>query len=359
MKKILFIISALIFSANIYAQSLDDMGRLAIHVQRPHNNTIPQEAINLLEEKMHQIITINGISDNSINRRFALISSINIIKKNITNTSPARVVQTLEITFYVQDIIDKKNFGNISISTTGIGQNVNKSFIMAFSNLKPNNPQIKEMLNNSKELIISYYRTNIDRILSEADLLAQQGKYNKALFILAQIPDVCTDCTEKSYKKTIEIYYKKIDSEGANLLQLAQMAWSSSPNKSGASTAMQYLSNIHSMAYCQTEVEKLIQEIKAKIKEDERKAWEFELQKYNDAKLREQRDFEFRVRQYEEREAKEQSRYEDELAREHRNFEFEKHRFNQEHEKNMAIISASREVALEFAKNIPNTNLKE
>ena len=66
--------------------------------------------------------------------------------------------------------------------------------------------------------------------------------------------------------------------------------------------------------------------------------------------------FEFRVRQYEEREAKEQARYEYEVAKEQRDFEFETHRFNKEHEKNMAIISASREVALEFAKQKPNIN---
>ena len=34
--------------------------------------------------------------------------------------------------------------------------------------------------------------------------------------------------------------------------------------------------------------------------------------------------------------------------------EFEQHKYNMEHEKEMAIISASREVALEVAKQIPN-----
>ena len=89
-----------------------------------------------------------------------------------------------------------------------------------------------------------------------------------------------------------------------------------------------------------------------KVKDDERKAWEFELQKYADNKAREQRDFEFRVRQYEEREAKEQVRHNEFVAREQRNFEFEVHKFDSKQAKDMAIISASREVALEVAKRI-------
>lgn len=356
MKRIIYVISIFLLSCNICAQTLDDINRLSINVQRPNSKTIPIEAVNLLEDKMHQIITLNGISDNSINRRFIITAAINVIKKDITTTSPARVVQTLDITFYIKDIIDHKEYGNTTISTTGVGLNENKSFIMAFNNIKPNNSRIQKMIDECKALILTYYRTNIDKIISESEHLAQQGLFDKALFILAQVPDICSECTEKCQKVTIDIYYNKIDSEGLYLLQQAKASWASSPNSKGANEAAKFLSQIHFLASCQEEVNFLIKEITEKIKEDEQKAWEFELQKYNDAKIKEQRDFEFRVRQYEEREAKEQARYEYEVAKEQRDFEFETHRFNKEHEKNMAIISASREVALEFAKQKPNIN---
>ena len=170
-------------------------------------------------------------------------------------------------------------------------------------------------------------------------------------------------------KSGCEIYQKKIDTAGLHLLQQARASWAGSPNASGAADATRYLAKIDLLASCQPEVEALMQEMTAKVKDDERKAWEFELQKYADAKAREQRDFEFRVRQYEEREAKEQARHEErvaredllhkeEVAREQRNFEFEVQKFNAGHERDMAIISASREVALEVAKQIPNINNK-
>ncbi len=365
MRRISYLAVVLLFTGNLFAQTLDDIGRMSINVQRPVNRSIPTEALDQLDDKMHQIITTAGISDNAINRRFALTATVSVVKKDIISGSPARVSQTLEITFYVKDVIDRKEYGHATLSSVGIGLNENKAFIMAFSNLKPGNPKVQKMIEDSKELIVAYYRTNIDNIIADAYLLVQQGDFDKALYQIAQVPDVCTDCTTKCRQATIDIYQKKIDSAGEKLLQSAKAAWTAEPNANGAVKASRYLAKIDLLAACQPQVEELMEEMKAKVMDDERKAWEFALQQYEDEKAREQRDFEFRVRQYEEREAKEQARHEEqverekqyhaeELAREQRNFEFEQHKYNKEHEKEMAMIEASREVALEVAKQIPN-----
>lgn len=356
MKRFLYSVSILLFTYNIFAQTLDDVGRMSIHVQRPNCMAIPTEAIDLLENKMHQIVTTSGISDNAFNKRFALTATVSVMNKDIISGSPARVSQTLEVTFYIKDVIDRKEYGNATISTVGVGLNENKSYIMAFSNIKAGNSRIQAMIEDSKELIVAYYRTNIDKIISDANLLAQQEQFDKALYLLAQVPDVCTECTDSCRKATIEIYQKKIDVAGQHLLQQARAAWAGSPNANGAVQAAQLLAQIDMLASCHSNAENLMQEMTTKVKDDERKAWEYEQQKYADAKAKEQRDFEFRVRQYEERKAKEQARHEEDMKREQRNFEFEVHKFDTNHAKDMAIISASREVALEVAKQIPNIN---
>lgn len=354
MKRISYVAVILLFSGSLFAQTLDDVGRMSINVQRPINRNIPTEALDQLDDKMHQIITTAGISDNAINRRFALTATVSVVKKDIISGSPARVSQTLEIAFYVKDVIDRKEYGHSTISSVGVGLNENKSFIMAFSTIKPGNPRLQKMIEDSKELIVAYYRTNIDNIIADAYIHVQQGNYDKALYLIAQVPDVCTDCTQKCRAATIDIYKKKIDSAGEKLLQSAKAAWAAEPNVDGAIKASRYLAKIDLLAACQPQVAELMEEMKAKVIDDEQKAWEFELRQYEDEKAREQRDFEFRVRQYEEREAKEQARHEEDIAREQRNFEFEKEKYSKEHEKEMAIISASREVALEVAKQIPN-----
>ena len=361
MKRVLIFVVNLLCVSVLCAQTLDDVGRMSINVQRPVNRSIPVEAMDQLEDKMHQIITTAGISDNAINRRFALTATVSVVKKDIISGSPARVSQTLDITFYVKDVIDRKEYGHATLSSVGVGLNENKAFIMAFSNLKPGNPKLQKMIEESKELIVAYYRTNIDNIIADAYILVQQGDFDKALYQIAQVPDVCTDCTQKCRAATIDIYQKKIDSAGEKLLQSAKAAWTAEPNADGAVKASRYLAKIDLLATCQPQVAELMEEMKEKVKDDERKAWEFELQQYADAKAREQRDFEFRVQQYKDRQAREEQLHQEALerekrqeAREQRNFEFEREKYNKEHEKDMAIISASREVALEVARQIPN-----
>ena len=354
MRRILYLAVILVFVNNLFAQTLDDVGRMSINVQRPVNRSIPTEAMDQLEDKMHQIITTAGISDNAINRRFALTSTVSVLKKDIISGSPARVSQTLEITFYVKDVIDRKEYGHATLSSVGVGLNENKAFIMAFANIKPGTPRLQKMIEDSKELIVAYYRTNIDNIIADAYILVQQGNFDKALYQIAQVPDVCTDCIAKCRQATIDIYQKKIDSAGEKLLQSAKAAWNAEPNADGAVKASRYLAKIDLLAACQPQADVLMEEMKAKVLDDERKAWEFEMQQYANEKAREQRDFEFRVRQYEEREAKEQARHEEDIAREQRNFEFEREKYGKEHEKDMAMIEASRQVALEVAKQIPN-----
>ena len=273
MKRNMFILVVLLWTSSLCAQTLDDVGRMSINVQRPNNRSIPAEALSQLEDKMHQIITTAGISDNAINRRFALTATVSVVKKDIISGSPARVSLTLEIAFYVKDVIDKKEYGHATLSAVGVGLNENKAFIMAFSNLKPGNPNLQKMIDDSKELIVAYYRTNIDNIIADAYLLVQQEQFDKALYQIAQVPDVCTDCTAKCRQATIDIFKKKIDSVGEKLLQSAKGAWATEPNADGAAKASRYLAKIDLLAACQPQVSELMEEMKAKEMDDERKAW--------------------------------------------------------------------------------------
>lgn len=354
MKRQVLCVVALLLASVLYSQTLDDVGRMAINVQRPINRSIPTEAMDQLEDKMHQIITTAGISDNAINRRFALTATVSVVKKDIINGSPARVSQTLDITFYVKDVIDKKEYGHATLSSVGVGLNENKAFIMAFANLKPCNPKLQKMIDDSKELVVAFYRTNIDNIIADAYILVQQGQFDKALYQIAQVPDVCTDCTEKCRAATIDIYQKKIDSAGEKLLQSAKAAWTAEPNANGAVKASRYLAKIDLLAACQPQVDELMNEMKEKVKDDERKAWEFELQQYADEKAREQRDFEFRVQQYKDRQAREEQLHKEAVEREKRDYAFQREKYAKDHERDMAMIEASRQVALEVAKQIPN-----
>lgn len=349
MKKIVTLIF-LVQAISLTAQTLDDFGRLSIHVSDSYSRNIPYEAAEVLSNRVRQIITNNGISDNGLDPRFEISSRVDILSKDIIAGSPTRISQKLEISFSVNDVIDKKSYGSTSIITTGIGLNETKAYISAFNNVKSNNSKVTEMINRAKEAIIIYYRTTIDKTVQDAYASVNLGNYDKALYELAKIPDVCSDAYAKAQEATFDIYRKKINAEGRDCLKKAQSEWAKSPNANGAIAATEFLGQIDIIANCNDEVKSLLEEMKEKVKDDDRKAWEFKMQQYADNKEREQRDFEFNVRKYEEAEAKEERRHQEDVAREQRDFEFSVHQFDETMGFKRAVVEASKETVLGAVK---------
>ena len=76
MKRITLLI-LLCFCLTAFAQSrLDDVGRITIHAYVPESEELPYEAGKLLQSKLSQIITANGIADNENCVRFVLTAKV-------------------------------------------------------------------------------------------------------------------------------------------------------------------------------------------------------------------------------------------------------------------------------------------
>lgn len=336
--------------ATAEAQTLDDIGRICIMISTVKDDAIPPDAAKVLESRMHGFILSQGIADNGLDRRFEMIAKVATISKDIVGGTPGRISQKLEISFYINDVIENKEFGRVSLNAIGVGLNETKSYIMAFNSIKADNTQVGEMLESAKNLIVKYYQSNAERILNEAKILADRGQYDEAIFILSTIPDVCGEEYSKSQTAVCSLYLKKINYEGAELLMKAKAAWAESPDSEGAARAIEYLDGIDVLASCNADVSILLNEITEKIKDDKKKEWEFMLKQYEDEKIREQREYEFRVRKYEDSQKREEQLREEEKAREQRDYEFAVRKHEDETAFQRAVLDASREVALAYAK---------
>ena len=352
MKKSLLLLVLLLCNM-VYAQTTDDVGRVSVNVYQPQRENLTDEACKLLTTKMQSIISANGIADRGINERFVMTAKVNVTEKNIVSGSPSRVSQKIEVTFIVGDVVENKIYATQTVSATGIGLNENKSFISAISSIKPNNSLLQSFMTDAKERIVQYYQDNCEGIFAEANRCVATQQYNKALYILAQIPDVCRDCYTKSQSMMVDIWRMNIDFEGERLLNMARTTWAQSPNAETAGEAADILGRINTSAKCWPDAQILLDSIQSKVIADEKYEREVQRQQYEDAKAREQRDFEFRKQQYEDKKAADAARAAAAAAREQREYELrrEQARINAEHERQ--AIAAAREVALEFAKNQP------
>lgn len=343
---------SLAITGHAYAQTLDDIGRLSIKVQKPKQKNIPAEASDMLENIMMQAITVNGISDEGLDNRFAMSAVVSVIKKDVISGMPTRISQKIEVTFYVKDVIDGKTYGNASVGAVGVDLNENKCFINAFSSIRSTNPKIQSMIEAAKEKIVAYYNTHVQTIINDAYVLVNQGRHDQALFNLAKVPDVCGEAHEQCQMAIADIFKKKIDFDGEILLQKARNEWAKSQDADGASAAVKILDRIHILAACNDKVADLVSEMKSKVQADQQAAWEFQLQQYEDQKAREQRDFEFKVQQYRDAAAKEERRHQEAVARDQRDFEFSVHQFDEEMSFKHAVVDASKETILGVANAV-------
>lgn len=341
--------------------TVEDLSRLSIKVYQPSKDNIPEEARKALENKLVQLITNNGIADSDFCDRFIITAKADIVNKDIILGSPSRVSEKLDVTIMIGDVIENKIYNSEVVSVTGVGLNENKALIMAFKAIKGNSPTLSNFVQESKKKILDYYANNIDRMIKDAYRDVEMQNFDKALADLSRVPSVCGEAYDKCREAIIDIFTRKIDSEGEILLKEAKGAWAKSQDEEGASDVLSILNQINVLAACQPEVDALIKEINKSIKADRRRRWEFELQKYNDAKRMEEQRFEFEKQKYADDKEFKEKKYADDKEREARNFDaaqksaereyqFRTYQFSKNVELKSKMIDAAQNVAVSYLK---------
>lgn len=280
MKKII-LITLLIMSFLPFMMGQSDTD-VSVCVYMPQNSDIPEAALQFLEDQLENIATQNGTTDLVICDRFILTAKVDVLKKDIVTGPPQRISQTLNITLQVGDAVNNKLYASTSLNAVGIGTNLTKAYVEAFKQIRKNDKQIADFLEQAKKKIVLYYQQHCEVIYTEAQGLAKRQQYDEAIYRLACVPDIGTDCYFRCQNAMVEIWQTKINVEGRQLLKLARTAWAKSQDEEGAEEAVNYLRQISPVADCQGEVSKLISDITIKIKRDEEQAWQFQLRQYND-----------------------------------------------------------------------------
>lgn len=284
MKKIQFVIILLLsFQFHIVAQAkLDDFGRIIINTYLPDNSSIPAEAKKALETKLNQITTINGMGGSTANPRFIITAVLNVTTKDIVPGPPQMIAQNIDVTLFVGDAITNTVFSNTVISIKGVGTNENKALTEAIKTISPKNKEITAFLEEGKNKIISYYTTQCDFIIKDAETLAKQQNFDEAIYKLALVPEVCKECYFKTSELVGNLFQQKIDSDCKVKLAKAKLIWSGQQNQNKAEDIIEILSEVHPNANCFTDVSNFTKQISNKLKSDEKAKVELALKKYND-----------------------------------------------------------------------------
>lgn len=256
---------------------VDDIDRIAIvpfvASQVEH---IPASAKNNLQSKMAQMLTANGIAGSTgFNSRFIITPNVSVLTKDVVAGAPPKVALVLEVTFFVGDGISGTKYGSATINVKGVGQNENKAYISAFRNIRSNNSEVKQLIEQSKKRIIAFYNEGCDFIMKEATSLASQNKFDEALFSLTSVPVVSKDCFNQSQDMLAVIYKQKMNRDCDILLNMATNAWNAGQNYQSAQKAGYYLNQIEPDSKCFSKVSALAKDIQDGVRKNTNREWDF------------------------------------------------------------------------------------
>ena len=332
--------------------------RIYISVLQPDRDNIPSEARNQLELKLNQILTQNGIANEDPNNRFVLTTKVSILTKDIVPGPPQKVSMNIDFTFIVGDAAENKKFESVTLSTIGVGINKNKAFIAAIKSIKTKNPELKELLEKAKTEIQNYYSYRCESIKKDAAAEAESRNYEKAIYLLMQIPNIC-DCAEDCQDLAIQYNQDCMNTRASPLLNEANALWAASPTPDGASAAADVIARIPANTNVQNGIDALTREINSKLRADQRARWEFKMKQYNDQVEKQKRDDQARLEQQRADNAyrAKQQEANNEYRRTQQTAD-NAYRSNQQVADNAArrqAIEAARQVGIEYAKNQPKS----
>ena len=275
MKKFFSIFVAALMSATMLAVETQ---YLPISVYAADDSeSFPQGAKAMVENKLTQLLTRNGIAGLDYMDQFILTVTTTPLDKDVIPGPPAKIAEKMEMNLYIVDAYAKTIFSSTSLTVKGLGETENKCYLNAISHMPLQSPQMTKFIEEGKAKIIEYYDHEGEALLKRAAYLAGQKNYEEALFIVSLIPQQSKHY-DAALAAGLDIYQQHIDNQCNINLAAARVAWAAEQNTRGAYAAGEYLANILPDAKCYGEAMELYKEIKGKVLDD----WKFEMKKYQD-----------------------------------------------------------------------------
>ena len=252
---------------------MPDVGEnLYISVVVDEDPTISQDVISLLQNNLSRVVANNGFLDTDGASPFFLAMNYNVLSKDIVPGSPTRISQEIQFNFIIGDSKESKVFSSYSCAVRGIGINEQKSIIAAIRRIPWNDETFVSFIKQGKQGIADYYDERIPQIISEAQLLEKQGKYEQAIARLTTVPKACGQY-RSCMRLALSTYQNMVDHTAYEWLSKSKKAWAASPNREGAERAIALADSIPSDSKYEGELMTFLAEIKNRLKEINDQEW--------------------------------------------------------------------------------------
>lgn len=225
---------------------------------------------NVLQQKLLQMATLNGFG--SFSNDFILTANIIPVSKNVIPGTPSQVSAHLEVSVYVVGVAEQVILDEYSFEVKVLGKTDNQATAMAVKQINPRKPEIRAFMSTAREKIEQYYIERTPALIAKAQMLADREEYKKALSVLSSVPESVSEYLTVVDMMT-SIHQQMIDKEAMRLIQYAK----NNVIKKNYSEALDDLFLVDPMSSMAPEAQNVINQIKTKIEEQDRLAYEAKL----------------------------------------------------------------------------------
>jgi hypothetical protein len=280
MKKIFPIIIAIVYSNNLFAQTTNDIGKIALSVVMPENvEGLSTSQLSILETKISQIVVTSGLAATGYNNNFVVYPKFSIYETNLVEGGMQNItVITSELSLFIKQVDNNIMFSTISRKLKGSGSSKELAITNAISKIPSNDPEFKTFIETGKTKIIKYYETKCEDIISKSDGMVKMQKFEQALGLLMSVPEEVSSCYNKIQDKSIVAFKAYQKQKCSELIQKAKTTLASNDFVG----ALDILADIDPSATCFLEAQTIAKTAEEKVSAEEKKQWDFQMQKYND-----------------------------------------------------------------------------
>ncbi|MCD4731795.1 MAG: hypothetical protein K8R74_14410 [Bacteroidales bacterium] len=253
----------MILNLNLKAQSLDDIGKIALSVRIVENiDRLDASQLSKLKSKITQIVTKSGLAASSYGQTFIIyptfaVYDIEVVEGGLKNI----YVATTELSLYIKQTSSGVVYASMSKELKGSGDTEKKAITNAISKISTSNKDFQLFIQEGKEKIIAYYESKCNDLIKEADMLKSMDKFDQAIGLLLSIPQEATGCYTKAQDMAVEIYLAKKERECGEHLRNAKLEM----EKQDFSEALYNISQMDPTTSCYTDAEGLISKYQENI----------------------------------------------------------------------------------------------
>lgn len=257
---------ALAFSATAMGQTANDIGLISLNPYIPESEGLGQKATAMLQSKLLQIATVNGMSGAGFDNRFIITAHIQKLRSSQTQTFPQKNAVEVSIGIYVGDGLDGTLYSSYTCEAKGIGDSEDQAIASAIRKVVPTQEALQSAIVKGKEQIQNYYDKMSGSILQTAKATAAAGRYDDAVNMLFAIPMNNKDF-QTAQALIAQYGSTSLDNKNLEIVRQARSAWSANPTEEGASEASTILQKLDApSAKVQAEAKSLQTEMVSRLK---------------------------------------------------------------------------------------------